>query len=1564
MEDAVARFGDGLGQVLLQQSSQENLFETGSFTGYHSLSSGFGHGYLSAERAFRQPLCGNEEGWGPLSPFRYDFTPCFIDVWVASVAVFGIIAGSLAIGWLIRWRTPNPVSKDWHFWTKQVLLGLIIANVAVQLAFQIISYPDIWYGDFRVYTTIATIVSLFVIFTIQWLEHERLRNANGVVLFYWLFLLIALSVKLRSLISQQIFAKNLPYFVTYSVGFGLSIVEFFFEWLWPKKNSTYEALVDEEECPVEYATVFSLLTFSWMTPLMKYGYSTFLTEEDLWGLSKTDTTKATGEAFATAWEHQLKTRKNPSMWIALFRAYGGPYMLAALFKIGNDVSQFTQPQLLRYLISFVDSWTLPGAEPQPVIKGAAIALAMFAVAVFQTTMIHQYFQLAFVTGMRIKGGLTSSIYRKSLKLSNEGRATKTTGDIVNYMAVDAQRLQDLTQFAQQLWSAPFQIVICLVSLYHLVGWSMLAGIGVMIVMIPINGVIAKFMKNLQKKQMKNKDARSRLIAEIVNNMKSIKLYAWGAAFMNKLNYIRNDQELKNLRRIGAGQAFANFTWSSTPFLVSCSTFAVFVFSGDKPLTTDVVFPCIALFNLLTFPLAVLPMVITSIIEASVAVGRLTSFLTAEEIQPDAVIVKPAAEEIGEETVLIRDATFSWNRHEQKNVLHDINFSANKGELSCIVGRVGAGKSSFLQSILGDLWKVKGDVEISGSVAYVSQSSWIMNATVKENIIFGYRYDSNFYEKTVKACALLDDFAQLPDGDDTVVGERGISLSGGQKARVALARAVYARADIYLMDDCLSAVDSHVGRHIIDNVLGPKGLLSSKTRILATNSIPVLIQSDYICMLKDGEIAEKGTYRQLVAMKGLVFDLIKTAGQDSSGPSSQAASPTDSGSETSTIIDAEGSSQEKDTIEEAQEGLGTLQSIKPGPSQSSLPKPKARTGSNTTLRRASAASFRGPRGKLTDEENPSRTKQTKEHSEQGKVKWSVYTEYAKTANLAAVGVYLITLIAAQSAGIGGNVWLKTWADRNAKAGANIEVGKFLGIYFVFGVGAAALTVVQTLVLWIFCSIEASRKLHERMATAIFRSPMSFFDVTPAGRILNRFSSDIYRVDEVLARTFNMLFTNLAKSGFTLVVISVTTPAFVALIIPLSAMYVFIQRYYLRTSRELKRLDSVSRSPIYAHFQESLGGVSTIRAYRQQDRFELDNEWRVDANLRAYFPSISANRWLAVRLEFIGAVVILAAAGFSVISVTHHSGLTAGWVGLAMSYALQITTSLNWIVRQTVEVETNIVSVERVLEYARLPSEAPEIVHRNRPPVSWPARGEVEFNNYSTRYREGLDLVLKNISLDIKSHEKIGVVGRTGAGKSSLTLALFRIIEPDTGNITIDGLNTSSIGLLDLRRRLAIIPQDAALFEGTVRDNLDPGHVHDDTELWSVLEHARLKDHVASMEGGLEAKIHEGGSNLSQGQRQLVSLARAMLTPSNILVLDEATAAVDVQTDALLQNTLRGPLFANRTIITVAHRINTILDSDRVVVLEKGEVVEFDTPDKLIEKRGVFYGLVKEAGLTEE
>ena len=548
-------------------------------------------------------------------------------------------------------------------------------------------------------------------------------------------------------------------------------------------------------------------------------------------------------------------------------------------------------------------------------------------------------------------------------------------------------------------------------------------------------------------------------------MKSIKLYAWTKAFAKRLNYVRNERELGTLRKIGASQAFANFTWSTTPFLVSCSSFAVFVLIQDKPLTTDIVFPALTLFNLLTFPLAVLPMVITAIVEASVAIERITNFFIAEELQEDAVLIQKPAKTVGEESVRVRDATFTWNKYESKRVLEDITFSSRKGDLSCVVGRVGAGKSSFLQSLLGDLWKIKGEVVLRGNSAYVAQSPWVMNASVKENILFGHRWDPQFYDQTIHACALTDDINSLPYGDQTEVGERGISLSGGQKARLTLARAVYARADIYLLDDILSAVDQHVGRHIIDNVLGSKGLLGSKTRILSTNSITVLKEASSVTLLRDGRIIESGSYQEMMARKGEISQLVQSTNNDELQDSPVVSDGEGSSGEETVTAGEEGEEERIADTEVIEDGLGDLAPIKPGGTG-------PRKSSFATLRRASTASFRGPRGKIVDEESAPQLKsqQTKESMEQGKVKWSVYAEYAKTGNLPVVFVYLVALLAAQTAQIGASVWLKRWSEINGEYGGNPEVGKYIGIYFAFGIGSAALVVVQTLILWIFCSIE--------------------------------------------------------------------------------------------------------------------------------------------------------------------------------------------------------------------------------------------------------------------------------------------------------------------------------------------------------------------------------------------------------------------------------------------------------------------------------------------------------------
>ncbi|KAK9451809.1 P-loop containing nucleoside triphosphate hydrolase protein [Limtongia smithiae] len=1481
-------------------------------------------------------FCRSDEGWGPVSN-SYDFTPCFADgVLIDFVSLFIIVCGSIEISKMLHVK-PVPTKKNWHYWTKLALVAIDALATLGYARLQLDVYADSLL-DLRIYATVLNFFGLLVAMYMHHLEHNRARFANGVLLFYWIFVILTDAVRLVGFVNREAHLSNPAFVSTFGFTFILSIVIFVLEAFVPKARSGYEALADEaDESPLDRANILSRLTFSWMTPMMKLGYETFLTEDDMPGLAKGDKTGECRVLFENQWNRQKKLAK-PSMVWALMKAFGSQYLYGVAFKVVNDLLAFSQPRLLRDLILFINAYT--EGHPEPFTGGVIIAFGMLFTSIGQTACQHQHFQRTMTVGMQVKSALVSSIYRKAVVLSGEAKAQSSTGDIVNLMSVDAQRLQDITQNGQVLWSGPFQIFLCLYNLYSLLGNSMWAGVFVMIVMIPTNGYIARKQRALQKAQMKTKDQRTRLTTEILTNIKSVKLYGWEKPYMDKLSHVRNDLELENLKVMGIFSAVSSFLWACAPFLVSCSTFGLFVLTSGIPLSTDIVFPALSLFNLLTFPLAMFPQAITQLVESSVAAGRLQKFLLASELQDNAVQRKDAVTEVGEETVDIRNGTFLWDEHgNHAPALSKINFSAKKGELACIVGRVGSGKSAFMQAILGDLFKKSGEVTVHGRIAYAAQSPWIMNATVKDNITFGSRFQAEFYEKTIYACALKEDFLALPDGDETIVGEKGISLSGGQKARLSLARAVYARADVYVLDDPLSAVDQHVGRHLIDNVLGPDGLLATKTRILATNAITVLTQASNITMLRQGEIVEQGPYKDVIAAESEIYTLIKEFGKKPAANVEEETVVIPPSSEEVAIEEVE----DFDSSEE--EGLDKL----------------ARTTSRITLRRASTASIRRPR--LVDEEAQKRSRQTKEHSEQGQVKWSVYKEYAKAANLFGVVLFMALLIASQGISVLGNVWLEHWSEINTEAGDNPHVGMYLGVYLFFGVFASALTVCYTLVLFIFCTIQAARTLHNRMAESVVRSPMSFFDTTPIGRIINRFTTDIYRIDEVLTRVFSMFFNNTIRVGFTLLVISTTTPAFVVLIIPLAVLYLYFQRYYLRTSRELKRLDSVSRSPIYAHFQESLSGLSTIRAFRQIDRFNNVNEYYVDYNLRAYFPSISANRWLSVRLELIGSMIIFAAAGLSIVTVS-SGRVRAGLVGLAMSYALQITQSLSWIVRMTVEVEVNTVSVERVLEYSKLPSEAPMIVPNHRPPASWPTAGELIFDHYSTRYRAGLDLVLKDISLHIKPREKVGIVGRTGAGKSSLTLALFRMIEPVDGHIDIDNVDTSVIGLSDLRHRLAIIPQDSQAFEGTIRDNLDPSHAHDDTELWEVLELSHLKEHVSKLEGGLNARVAEAGSNLSVGQRQLMSLARALLTPSKILVLDEATAAVDVETDQILQETIRKE-FKDRTILTIAHRLNTIIDSDKIVVLSAGKVAEFDTPANLLaDPNSMFYSLCKQGGLVTE
>lgn len=1358
-------------------------------------------------------------------------------------------------------------------------------------------------------------ISLSVPFSIILMMMEVVKSTkpSGSLLLYWLsFTSVTLAMELY-------------------VPFSLSLVIFILEWFQPRRDRGDSRYIN----PYDQADLFSKLMFSWMTPLMREGYENYLTNDHLPELPSKDRADACNDSFERHWQEQIASRpNNPSIFVALAQSFGMQYAFGGGCKVMQDVLAFSQPQLLKMLIEFVTEYTSSDID-LPLTRGLYIALGMFVVSVLQTIILHQYFERAFGTGMNVRTALTNAIFRKGLVLSNEARGTRTTGDTVNLMSIDTQRIQDVCTNGNMIWSGPFQIFLCLFSLYQLMGNSMWAGVIVLIVLVPINSYLASTQKTLQKQQMSDKDLRTRLTSELLSSIKSVKLYAWEDAFLNRLQHVRNEKELSSLHKIGVFQACMSYIWTFTPFVVSCSTFAVYVFVAKKTLTTEIVFPALALFNMLGFPMAVFPMLISSLIESNVAMKRITSYLMSEELQPNAITRVAAATNAGEPGVIIKNATFVYKTSNgpetdtAANAIRNVNLTARAGELTCVVGQVGSGKTSLLVSILGDLRKEKGSVTVGGTVAYVAQNPWIFNSSVRENILFGRKYDEELYAETIAACALRDDLAILPEGDDSIVGEKGISLSGGQKARLSLARAVYTRADVYLLDDPLSAVDEHVGQHIIRHVLSKTGLLASKTVILATNSIPVLQHAHQLAMISNGEICEVGLRKEFKDLPR-ISALLKDFGRNYS----EEKVPSDSGNENSKIT-----KRESFQIHET-----------PGPEDDEEPKTVVGSRSN----------FHGDRRPSIASLKPTTPLEVrKEHVETGKVSWSVYTEYARVCGFPRVAIFLCIIITSTSFSVLGNVWLKHWAEANGQSGSNDHILWYLGIYALLGTISAGFTVVQSLVAYVVISIHAAKQLHEKMLRAVIQAPMSFFETNPLGRIVNRFSGDVYRVDQQLMRVFFMLFSNCIRVGFTIAIICYSTPFFVVIAAPLGYSYLYYQRYYLRTSRELKRLDSTSKSPIFAQFQETLDGILTIRAFDATERFNFRNRNYIDTNNKAYFPSISANRWLAVRLELVGSIIILASSGLAVLSLS-SGRISAGVIGLALSYALQITQALNWIVRMTVEVETNIVSVERMMEYSQL---TPEAASKTDVQLSdtWPSKGEIKLVEYSTRYRPELPLVLKSVNLDIKPGEKVGIVGRTGAGKSSLTLALFRMIEAAEGHISIDGFKTADVGLKDLRSNLSIIPQDSQLFEGSVRENLDPASRYTDVKLWRALELSHLKDHISSMDGQLDAKINEGGSNLSSGQRQLLSLARALLTDSKVLVLDEATAAVDVETDQVVQQVIRKE-FKDRTILTIAHRLNTILDSDRVVVLSFGEVVEFDKPLVLMaDEKTQFYALCKRGGI---
>uniref|UniRef100_A0A674BJY3 Canalicular multispecific organic anion transporter 2-like n=1 Tax=Salmo trutta TaxID=8032 RepID=A0A674BJY3_SALTR len=1434
------------------------------------------------------------------------------------------------------------------------------------------TFHELRQGDTKppIYFVTPLVVGMTMLLALFLIQFERLKGvqSSGILFIFWFLSVLCAIVPFRSKILQSEISDKLR-FTTFYFYFSLIVAELILSCFNEKPPLFSNIDTDPNPCPQSTAGFLSTMTFWWFTSMAIKGYKNPLEAKDLWSLNKRDSSEVVVPKLLREWEveqakahsaedqstqalyskpppsspeevevllSKQKDPKKPSFLRSLIKAFGPYFLIGSAFKLLQDLITFVNPQLLKLLISFTKQ------KGAPTWWGYALAFLMFFAAFLQTLILHQHFQYCFVTGMRLRTSIIGAIYRKSLIITNAAKRKSTVGEIVNLMSVDAQRFMDLTTFLNMLWSAPLQIILALYFLWQNLGPSVLAGVAVMILLIPLNAAIAVKTRAYQVEQMQYKDARIKLMNEILNGIKVLKLYAWESSFKDKVLEIRQ-KELNVLRKTAYLGALSTMAWTSAPFLVALTTFAVYV-TVDKNniLDAEKAFVSLSLFNILRFPLNMFPQVISSIIQASVSLKRIQDFLSHDELDPESVDRNNTA------TVSVVNGKFTWAKQDPP-ALHNINLMVPQGSLLAVVGHVGCGKSSLVSALLGEMEKMEGDISIRGSVAYVPQQAWIQNATLRDNILFGKAYNEQKYRCCLEACALTQDLEVLPGGDLTEIGEKGINLSGGQRQRVSLARALYNEADVYLLDDPLSAVDAHVAKHIFDHVIGPEGALQGKTRILVTHGISFLPQVDNIVVMVEGRVSEMGSYQELLKQNGAFAEFLRNYSlediieEDEALIDDEEDFPDDALSNHTDMVDNE------PVVNEAKRQFIRQISIISG----DLENPKSRSVRKRLCSERKHAES-DPEKKLPKVEKLIQA----ETAETGRVKSKVFWEYAKAVG-PLLSLFICFLYGCQSAAaIGANVWLSQWTNDAAQNVTQENVSMRVGVYAALGMAQGLLVMVSSFTL-AMGNIGAARKLHYALLDNKFHTPQSFFDTTPIGRVINRFSKDIYVIDEALPSTVLMFLGTFFSSLSTMIVIVTSTPIFAVVIAPLAFIYIFVQRFYVATSRQLKRLESVSRSPIYSHFSETVTGTSIIRAYGRHNAFVLMSDMKVDENQKSYYPGIVSNRWLGVRIEFIGNCIVLFAALFAVIG---KDKLNPGLVGLSVSYALLVTMSLNWMVRMTSDLESNIVAVERVKEYSETKTEAPWEVEDKKPSSDWPSQGNVEFSDYSVRYREGLELVLKNLTLSVKGGEKIGIVGRTGAGKSSMTLCLFRLLEAAGGEITIDGVKISEIGLHDLRSKLTIIPQEPVLFSGSLRMNLDPFEKYSDGEVWKALELSHLNKFVSNQPAKLELECSEGGENLSVGQRQLVCLARALLRKTRILILDEATAAIDLETDDLIQSTIRTQ-FEDCTVFTIAHRLNTIMDYTRVLVLDKGQIAEFDTPTNLLFRRGIFYGMAKDAGLAQ-
>lgn len=1285
-------------------------------------------------------------------------------------------------------------------------------------------------------------------------------------------------------------------------------------------------LVEEEELgclkvtPYRDAGLFSLATLSWLNPLLSIGAKRPLELKDIPLVAPSDRAKASYKAVNSNWEklkaeHQ-NSSKQPSLAWALLKSFWKEAALNAVFAGMNTLVSYVGPYLISYFVDFL------GGKETFAHEGYILTGIFFAAKLVETLTTRQWYLGVDILGMHVRSALTAMVYKKGLRLSSSAKQSHTSGEIVNYMAVDVQRVGDYSWYIHDMWMLPLQIVLALVILYKNVGIAFVATLIATIISIVVTVPVARIQEEYQDKLMTAKDERMRKTSECLRNMRILKLQAWEDRYRIKLEEMRG-VEFKWLRKALYSQACVTFIFWSSPIFVSAVTFATTVFLGTQ-LTAGGVLSALATFRILQEPLRNFPDLVSTMAQTKVSLDRISGFLQDEELREDATTVLPRG--TSSIAIEIMDGVFCWDPSSSKPTLSGIHMKVERGMSVAVCGMVGSGKSSFLSCILGEIPKLSGEVRVCGSAAYVSQSAWIQSGNIEENILFGNPMDKRKYKNVIHACSLKKDLELFSHGDQTIIGDRGINLSGGQKQRIQLARALYQDADIYLLDDPFSALDAHTGSELFREYVLSE--LADKTVIFVTHQVEFLPAADMILVLKEGQIIQAGKYDDLL-QAGTDFRSLVSAHHEAIEAMDI---PTHSSSE-----DSDENESLEAPIRTSKKSISSVNDI------ASLAK-EVHEGSSEIKEKKKAK--RSRKKQLVQEEERVR----------GRVSMKVYLTYMAAAYK---GLLIPLIIIAQTLfqflQIASNWWM-AWANPQTEGDEpKVTPTTLLLVYMALAFGSSCFIFVRAVLVATF-GLEAAQKLFFNMLRCIFHAPMSFFDSTPAGRILNRVSIDQSVVDlDIPFRLGGFASSTIQLIGIVAVMSEVTWQVLL-LVVPMAIVCLWMQKYYMASSRELVRIVSIQKSPIIQLFGESIAGAATIRGFGQEKRFLKRNLYLLDCFARPFFCSLAAIEWLCLRMELLSTFVF---AFCMVLLVSFPRGsIDPSMAGLAVTYGLNLNGRLSRWILSFCKLENKIISIERIYQYSQIPSEAPPLIEDFRPPPSWPVNGTIQLIDLKVCYKENLPLVLHGVSCTFPGGKKIGIVGRTGSGKSTLIQALFRLVEPAAGSILIDNIDISGIGLHDLRSHLSIIPQDPTLFEGTIRGNLDPLEEHSDKEIWEALDKSQLGEIIREKGQKLDTPVLENGDNWSVGQRQLVSLGRALLKQSKILVLDEATASVDSATDNLIQKVIREE-FRDCTVCTIAHRIPTVIDSDLVLVLSDGLVAEFDTPLKLLEdKSSMFLKLVTE------